>query len=330
MKSQRIQTVRFLSGIQNGWVMVEVERLGCGGRGTTSSTTGHRLGRHALLTMAAVAVSAVTMAVVGPAGSAHAARADGGAETVINDIGTAPDPPQAEAAIDDIGTAPDPAQAEAEIYDIGTAPDPGQAADLAIATGASTAVPYVAHSFDWIITVTNNGVGSATSVEVSDVVPATVTVLSATSPDSNCTVVGNSVTCTRADLAAGSGFSIDIDVMVPASLTPQTVTNSASVTSVIADPDPTNNSSSSSVLTVVALVGGPDQLPTIPTVTTSTPDASTLPTISTTGSTPDFTDTLPQTGANIRPMWLIAAQVLLLVGVGLLILSKRRRPITSP
>jgi LPXTG-motif cell wall-anchored protein len=131
-------------------------------------------------------------------------------------------------------------------------------ADLAISMRSSTSGPYVDRSFDWLLSVTNSGPDAAQSVVVSDVVPASMTLIRVTSDAFECSMSANTVKCTRTELAAGASGPIEIDVMLPPSTTASTVQNSADVSSATADPNPSNNSAGASVQTVVVQIGVPD------------------------------------------------------------------------
>jgi LPXTG-motif cell wall-anchored protein len=131
-------------------------------------------------------------------------------------------------------------------------------ADLAISMRSSTSGPYVDRSFDWLLSVTNSGPDAAQSVVVSDVVPASMTLIRVTSDAFECSMSANTVKCTRTELAAGASGLIEIDVMLPPSTTASTVQNSADVSSATADPNPSNNSAGASVQTVVVQIGVPD------------------------------------------------------------------------
>jgi LPXTG-motif cell wall-anchored protein len=131
-------------------------------------------------------------------------------------------------------------------------------ADLAISMRSSTSGPYVDRSFDWLLSVTNSGPDAAQSVVVSDVVPASMTLIRVTSDAFECSMSANTVKCTRTELAAGASGPIEIDVMLPPSTTASTVQNSADLSSATADPNPSNNSAGASVQTVVVQIGVPD------------------------------------------------------------------------
>jgi len=325
-------------------------------RSTTASAASSARRSHRRMTAIARGASIAVLAIAGLVGlagvaPAHAAGTDGATSddigtapdsgTEIYDIGTAPMPGESTETYD-IGTAPVPepvaTDANGEIYDIGTAPlvpaDAPLVADLGVTVIASTPSPYVDHSFSWTVQVANTGAAPAVAVVLTDLVPDQVTVIGVSSTDFTCTAVGNAVTCVRNELAAGASGQITIDVMVPNSPTPQVVTNAASIASATIDAALGNNSASSSVETVVVEIAPPaaptETVPASPVpVTTLAEDAPAgpTPTAAAPVPTPAFTDTLPLTGSSIQPLWLVAAEALLL-GFGLLAVA-RRRPQTT-
>jgi len=316
-----------------------VERCDDVVRRATASPTARTRRRLPMIARAASIALVVAAGLAGVA-PAYAAGSDGAAS---NDIGTAPAVAEG-ASSDDIGTAPTPDDG-AEIYDIGTAPlipvDVPELADLGVAVVASTALPYVDHSFSWTVQVANNGAAAALAVVLTDHVPNQVTVIGVSSTDFTCTAAGNAVTCLRDELAPGASGEITIDVMVPNSMTPQIVTNAATITSASVDAVPSNNSGSSSVETVIVEVAGPAAPPAPAAPTVSTPaspvpvttlaevaPAGPTPTTAAPVPTPDFTDTLPLTGTSLQPLWLIASEALLL-GLGLLAIARRRTVATG-
>jgi len=266
---------------------------------------------------------------------AHAAGPDGTTDEIGNapttdgsettDIGTAP-VPAGSPATTDIGTAPVPEDAPV-VDDIGTPPLLIDLVDLGVDVVPSTPSPYVNHSFSWTVHVANSGTGSALGVVVTDVVPDQVTVIGVSSADFSCTALGNAVTCGRDGLGAGATGQITIDVMVPNSPTPQVVTNGASITSSSTDAVPANNSATSSVETVVVEVApvAPIDPAAASSVSVSTlaevaPAGPASPTAAATAP-PVFADSLPHTGSNLQPLWLIAAEATL-VGLGLLVVVR--------
>lgn len=112
-------------------------------------------------------------------------------------------------------------------------------ADLAI-TKTDKPDPAVAGSkLTYTLTVTNNGPNPATGVTISDTLPAGVAFVSASA---GCSSAAGTVTCNLGGLASGSSASVTI-VVRPSS--PGTITNTASVTGGEPDPNPANNSASS-------------------------------------------------------------------------------------
>ena len=89
----------------------------------------------------------------------------------------------------------------------------------------------------WTLTVHNAGSGDSTGFTVVDDVPASVTEVGSTTP--GCNVAGNTVTCTQTELVANADYVITITGKAPA--TGASVDNSATVTSGDYDPDPGNN-----------------------------------------------------------------------------------------
>jgi uncharacterized repeat protein (TIGR01451 family) len=169
-------------------------------------------------------------------------------------------------------------------------------ADLEIIKTASVPAPEQGTSFDWNLTVINNGPANATNVEVFDNVPNTLTVTGVTSSDFTCTNNGNAVTCTRPELTVGSSGAITIKVTVKDG-TVGSVVNTGEVTATEPDPDPTDNTDSATV---------------------NVPATETLPPVVVPPSG------LPATGSDIGD-FLKTAILLFGVGLGLVLLTVRRR-----
>ncbi|MBB2987761.1 DUF7507 domain-containing protein [Terracoccus luteus] len=119
----------------------------------------------------------------------------------------------------------------------------GQSADLSIVKTASPATPVPGQPVTYSLAVRNAGPSTATAVAVSDVVPATMTGVRATSTAGTCTVgAGNAVSCALGSVAP----SALVTVTVAGTLSPSAtgaVTNTATVTASTPDPDTTDNSS---------------------------------------------------------------------------------------
>lgn len=130
----------------------------------------------------------------------------------------------------------------------------GNVTTLADVTITKTGAPAVhaGETTTYTITVTNNGPTDATSVELSDPLPANTTFVAfdqTSGPTFNCVepAVGSNgtVTCTIATLANGASAAFTLTVAVNAGAT-GTFTNTATVSSTN-DPTPGNNSGSAAV-----------------------------------------------------------------------------------
>jgi len=88
------------------------------------------------------------------------------------------------------------------------------ASNLSIAITASPTSPIVSENFTYTVTVANNGPGDATTVTVTNTLPAGVTFVSA---DAGCSESGGTVTCTVSSLADGVSAAFDIVVTAPSS-----------------------------------------------------------------------------------------------------------------
>jgi len=96
----------------------------------------------------------------------------------------------------------------------------------------------VGSNLTYTVTVANAGPSSATSVVLTDTLPANVTFVSATAP---CTQAAGTVTCNLGTIASGANTVITI-VVTPTGAAAASISNTASVTSAVTDPTPANNS----------------------------------------------------------------------------------------
>jgi uncharacterized repeat protein (TIGR01451 family) len=116
-------------------------------------------------------------------------------------------------------------------------------------SGPATVLPNA--TFTYTVTATNNGPSPATSVVISDTLPAQVTFLSASNGG---TLSGGVVTWPSiASIASGSNVSYTVTVIAPAS---GTFTNKVSSTSATVDPTASNNDGSAGASQVTTTVGG--------------------------------------------------------------------------
>jgi uncharacterized repeat protein (TIGR01451 family) len=113
------------------------------------------------------------------------------------------------------------------------------------------------NQFAYTLSVNNAGPSTASSVSVSDTLPAGVTLVSASGNGWSCSGT-TTVTCTLASLAVGAAPDITINVTAPAQGGP--ISNSASVSSATSDPITANNTSAA----VQTTVNGPPVF-TVPT-----------------------------------------------------------------
>jgi uncharacterized repeat protein (TIGR01451 family) len=118
-------------------------------------------------------------------------------------------------------------------------------ADLALTNSAPTTILTGTH-LTYTLVVTNNGPSTADVVTLSDSVPRGTTFVSAATSSGSCKTpavgaASGRVTCTAPSLANGIAFTVNmvVDVTVRSG---HTVTDTASVSSLVFDPTATNNS----------------------------------------------------------------------------------------
>ncbi len=130
---------------------------------------------------------------------------------------------------------------------------PAPPADLAL-TKTATPVSDPAYPGDpltYTLGVQNTGPNAADGVRVTDTLPAGVTFDSATASQGSCLQASGVVSCILGTLANGAGASITIKVRPGAA---GTITNQASVTSNVGDPDSSDNTATAQT-TVVPVTG---------------------------------------------------------------------------
>ena len=112
-------------------------------------------------------------------------------------------------------------------------------ADLAVTKTASPATVHAGENVTYTIKATNGGPSDAHAVVVADVLPASLTFVSAGPASANCTVAGvqhRSVTCPLGTLAAGATSTITLVARVDPSTPSGAITNN--VVGVVADAGP--------------------------------------------------------------------------------------------
>ena len=127
-----------------------------------------------------------------------------------------------------------------------------RSADLSVTKSAEPSALTPGRDATYTVTVSNAGPSAATALTVTDVLPDGLSLRgSGPSADSgDCDVVGRTVTCTVAALAAGAETTVEIPVTLDASFTGSSIANSASVTS--ATPDPDSDDTSTTLTSPVA------------------------------------------------------------------------------
>jgi uncharacterized repeat protein (TIGR01451 family) len=111
-------------------------------------------------------------------------------------------------------------------------------ADMAIAKAATPNPVLQGGTLTYTLTVTNNGPATATNVSATDILPSSVTYLSATPSTGTCSEADGTVTCQLGSMANGAVATVSI-LTIAAS--PGMVMNTATVTATQTDPNPANN-----------------------------------------------------------------------------------------
>jgi uncharacterized repeat protein (TIGR01451 family) len=129
-------------------------------------------------------------------------------------------------------------------------PDDSQSADLSIAKVDTPDPVLTGGTLTYTLTASNTGPVASGPATVTDTLPAGVSYVSATGTGWTCVQSTGTVTCTAVNLPVGTAPAITVTVTVTA--TSGTLTNTAEVSSFIADPNPANNTATS-VTTVTPL-----------------------------------------------------------------------------
>lgn len=128
-------------------------------------------------------------------------------------------------------------------------------ADLSVTKSAPSTI-FPGGSMSYSIAYANAGPSQASSVTITDILPASTTFASITAPGFSCTT-GGTVTCTAATLASGASGTITINVTVSPSAAPTSViANTATIGSAASDPNSSNNSSTASTTVSAPTITG--------------------------------------------------------------------------
>jgi uncharacterized repeat protein (TIGR01451 family) len=133
--------------------------------------------------------------------------------------------------------------------DIGAYETPPPAADLSITKTVSSAAAMPGDTVTYTLVIVNKGPNDANSVTVTDDLPSSLTFISCSESTGSgtCTFGGGAVTVAYATLANGAMSTVTVNATLNFGVADgSTVTNTASVTSTIFDPNLGNNSGTAS------------------------------------------------------------------------------------
>lgn len=187
-----------------------------------------------------------TLAVNATASYTFRARVTASGGTIVNS-----------ATVNAVGT-PDPIPGD-NVDDVGTAVVPG--ADLDIAKTAAPAPAISGQAITFTLTTHNSGPNAAANVSFSDTMPAGFLITGHVAPSGwTCAISSGDtvITCSRAtNYASGASDTFTVQALVPASGPGSSgnQTNTATITSTTADPNPANNTGSA---TFTVLTDGAD------------------------------------------------------------------------
>jgi uncharacterized repeat protein (TIGR01451 family) len=123
---------------------------------------------------------------------------------------------------------------------------PAANADLAIGQEVSPNPIMLNSNVTYSIVVTNFGPDAASGVIVSNYLPAQLTFVSAVSSQGSCSFTNSAVTCNLGSLASNAAATVSFTVT--ANTPSASLTNTCTVISSATDPNPTNNSASTTLI----------------------------------------------------------------------------------
>jgi uncharacterized repeat protein (TIGR01451 family) len=129
------------------------------------------------------------------------------------------------------------------------------AADLSVTKTVSPNPVLTSQNLTYTLVVTNLGPSAASSVTVTDALPAGVSVVSAIATAGTCTNVGGIITCSLGNLASNAAATVTIVGTVTAASDITSIINTASVSATQFDPNPTNNAATVALTVYLDSVG---------------------------------------------------------------------------
>jgi uncharacterized repeat protein (TIGR01451 family) len=122
------------------------------------------------------------------------------------------------------------------------------AADMAMTQTAAPNPVLTSQNVTYTLSVTNLGPSAASSVTVTDALPAGFSFVSASASQGTCSNVGGLVTCSLGTISTGATVNVQITATPSASSNITNVSNAATVTASEFDPVPTNNTAVASLV----------------------------------------------------------------------------------
>ena len=111
-------------------------------------------------------------------------------------------------------------------------------ADLEVIKTADQDEAVAGSGLTYRISVTNHGPSDTTAVSLTDTLPAGLTVSELSPAQGTCTNVGPAITCSLGNLASGASTDVVVTASIAAGLTATEITNTATATSAVFDPNP--------------------------------------------------------------------------------------------
>ena len=118
-------------------------------------------------------------------------------------------------------------------------------ADLSIVKTASADPAPLGAPLTYSLVVTNNGPSAASAVRIFDALPPGL--LAPSTPTADCTITAGRLECALGTVPPGGTFTATVSGTVDPSIAGRTLTNTAVVSSTTADPDPSDDTSTSTV-----------------------------------------------------------------------------------